>query len=228
MRRDRTKLSAVLLAAVVATPCLLVARRADAFFRYMTRKNLIHELETNPDKWLDQDVTVTDELAYVFPADPANELDQEKVQGTKCTRFDTAYFRCAIDNAKKGEYLDQIWADAAKGAKEILDKLEAINEDQRKKSKNEGDAEKERRELYWQLYAHWKSQAPLGSEKAARPMVTVFGKISKLDFYTPSFYLTKNANEEFKGKPESFTILCERVERPRQRYFDYGVDDTDD
>jgi hypothetical protein len=228
VRRDRTKLSAVLLAAVVATPCLLVARRADAFFRYMTRKHLLEEITSNPDKWVDQDVTVTDELAYVFPADPTNELDQEKVQGVKCTRFDTTYFRCAIDNAKKGEYLDQIWADAAKGAKDILDKLEEINDGVRKRTKNEGDAEKERRELYKDLYAHWKAQAPLGSEKAARPMVTVFGKISRLDFYTPSFYLTKNANEEFKGKPESLTILCERVERPRQRYFDYGMDDDQD
>jgi len=218
VRRDRFPLSAVFLAAIVAAPCFVAARRADAFFRYMTRKNLIHELEANPDKWVDQDVTVTDELAYVFPADPAGELDTEKTQGTKCTRFDTVYFRCAIDTAKKGDYLDAIWADASKGAKEILDKLEEINDQQRKKGKGEADAEKERRELYWQLYAHWK----------AKPIVTVFGKIARVDFHTPDFYLKHNANEDFKGKPESLTILCERVEKPRERYYEFGLDDTDD
>jgi hypothetical protein len=211
-------LSAVFLALLTAAPCLLVARRAEAFFRYWTRKSLASELETNPDKWVDQDVTVTDELAYVFPADPAGELDTEKTQGTKCVRFDTVYFRCAIDDSKKGDYLEQIWAEASKGQKDVLDKLQALNEAVRKRTKGESEAEKERKDLYWELHSHWKNQ----------PIVTVFGKVARVDFYTPSFYLQKNANEEFKGRPEPLTILCERVEKPRQRYYEYGLDDTDD
>lgn len=219
MRRDRhLRLSAVLLAAVTAAPCLVVARRADAWFRYFTRKNLAHELATNPDKWVDQDVTVTDELAYVFPADAGGELDTEKTAGTKCVRFDTVHFRCAVDVAKKGEYLEQIWAEASKGNKEILDKLADLIEAARKHTKTDADIEKERRDLYWELYSHWKH----------KPLVSVFGKVARVDFYTPTFYLQKNANEEPKARPEPLTILCERVEKPRDRYFEYGLDDKED
>ena len=218
MRRDQTRLSAVVLAALAGAPCLLVARKAEAFFRYFTRKNLAHALESDPDKWVDQDVTVTDELAYVFPADPNGELDTEKTQGTKCVRFDTAYFRCAIDDSKKGDYLPAIWAEASAGNKDILDQLQALNESVRQREKSDADVEKSRRELLWTLYGRWKN----------KPLVTLFGKVTRLDFYTPGFYLQKNAGEDPKARPEPITILCERVEKPRDRYYEYGLDDQDD
>ncbi|HZU96431.1 MAG TPA: hypothetical protein VFF73_07065 [Planctomycetota bacterium] len=218
MRRDRIRLSAVILAAIAAAPCLLAAKRAEAFFRYMTRKNLSHELEKNPDKWVDTDVTVTDELAYVWPADPAGELDTEKTQGTKCVRFDTVYFRCAVDVGKKGDYLEKIWEDTTKNCKDILDEIQGINADERAKERKMSNHAQLRKDAIVKLVARFK----------AKPLVTVFGKVARVDFYTPNFYLKQNANEEFKGKPESLTILCERVEKPRDRYYEHGLDDTDD
>jgi len=218
VRRDRIRLSAVFLAAVAAAPCLLVAKRADAFFRYMTRKNLSHELEKNPDKWVDTDVTVTDELAYVWPADPAGELDTEKPAGTKCVRFDTVYFRCAVDVGKKGDYLEKIWEDTTKNCKDILDEIQGINADERAKERKMTNHAQLRKDAIVKLVARWK----------AKPLVTVFGKVARVDFFTPGFYLKQNANEEPKGKPEHLTILCERVEKPRERYYQYGVDDNDD
>src|SRR5581483_11188996 len=160
---------------------ILAARRAEAFFRYFTRKNLAHALESDPEKWLEQDVTVTDELAYVFPADPNGELDTEKTQRTKCVRFDTFYFRCAVPADKKGDYLESIWADAQKGQKDILDEIQAVNADERLAAdkRQMKDHAKLRLDLYWKLHARWK----------AKPLVTVLGKIARVDFYSPGFYL---------------------------------------
>jgi hypothetical protein len=219
VRRDRTRLSAVLLAALVASPVLLLARRAEAFFRYFTRKNLLHALENDPEKWLDQDVTVTDELAYVFPGDPKGELDTEKTQGTKCVRFDTFTFRCAIPETKKGDYLESIWADAQKGCKDILDEIQAVNADERlREGRKLAKHDDLRKDLYWKLHARWK----------AKPLVTIFGKVARVDFTSPGFYLQKNAAEDPKAKPEPITIICERVEKPRERYYEFGLDDDND
>ncbi|MEZ0231004.1 MAG: hypothetical protein ACAI25_20470, partial [Planctomycetota bacterium] len=188
-------------------------------FRYFTRKNLQHALDADPEKWIDQDVTVTDELAYVFPTDPKGELDTEKTQGTKHVRFDTVYFRCAIPDAKKGDYLEAIWADAVKGCKDILDEIQAVNADERLlKDRKMDKHEEKRKELVLKLHARLK----------AKPLVTVYGKVQRADFTTPGFYLQKNASEEPKAKPEPITIICERVEKPRDRYYEFGLDDDND
>jgi hypothetical protein len=78
--------------------------------------------------------------------------------------------------------------------------------------------DEKRRELYWKLHERWKAQ----------PLVTVYGKVARVDFYSPGFYLQKNANEEPKGRPENLTIICERVEKPRDRYYEFGLDDDND
>src|SRR5205807_9792274 len=90
LRRVRpSQLSAVVLACLVAAPVLVHARRADALFRYWTRQNLARALASEPDKWVDTDVTVPDALGFVYPDDPAGELDKERASGTKVVRFDT-------------------------------------------------------------------------------------------------------------------------------------------
>ncbi len=226
MRRDRqhpsrwdsARLSTVLLAALAASPILLIASDAQAFFRYFTRKNLQHALEADPEKWIDQDVTVTDELAYVFPADGKNENDIEKTAGVKHIRFDTVTFRCAVPESKKGDYLESIWADSVKGCKDILDEIQAVNADERSKERKLDKHAEKRKELILKLHARWK----------AKPLVTVYGKIQRADFTTPGFYLQKNAGEDPKAKAEPITIICERVEKPRERYYEFGVDDDND
>jgi hypothetical protein len=210
--------SALALGVISALPILISTRRAEAVFRYFTRKDLAHGLATEPDKWVDQDVTVTDELAYVFPDNP--EADTDQAGGTKCVRFDTVHFRCAVDTGKKGDYLDACWEEAKKGCKDILVAIDEVNEAVRKRTKSESDADKERRELYSKLHARWR----------AKPIVTVFGKVARVDFYTPGYYLQgKNRpDDEAKARPEPLTILCERVEKPRERYFEFGLDDNND
>src|SRR5437870_6771982 len=100
-RSGSSRMTAVALAVLAAAPILVSTKRADALFRYFTRKNLVHALESEPDKWVDSDVAVTDELVYVWPENA--EADTDQVNGTKCVRFDTLHFRCAIDASKKGE-----------------------------------------------------------------------------------------------------------------------------
>ena len=217
-RSGRLRLSAVALAAICASPALFFAREADALFRYFSRKNLAHHLATEPDKWVDTDITVTDELCYVFPSNP----DTDKDRGSKatCVKFDTVYFRCAIPSDKKGDYLDKIWDEAQKGAKDIVDEIEAVNQEQRKRTKGEKECDDARKVLYSKLFTRWRT----------KPLVTIFGKVSRADFFTPDFYFEdakRKPDDEAKARPEPITILLERVEKPRDRYLDYGCDDED-
>jgi hypothetical protein len=192
-----------------ALPLVGPLRQADAVWRYFSRKNLATALATDPDKWVDADITVTDELAFVYPANP--ELDTEQKSKAQYVRFDTYYFHCAVETSKKGEYLDQIWSTAQNTCKDILEKIQKVNDDERKRAIQHDQAEKARHDLFWELHERWKEQ----------PIVTLFGKVARADFFTPPFYLEgKNAPEpEAKAAPEIVTIVCEKVEKPRERFY---------
>jgi hypothetical protein len=181
-------------------------READALFRYFSRKNLAHALAAEPDKWVDTDVTVTDELCFVWPANPLLDTDQKSK--ANFVRFDTTYFRCAIDQGKKGDYLDACWDGAQKNCKDILDEITKVCDDARKRTISQDQAKTQLKELYWKLNERWK----------AHPIVTVFGKLSRADFFTPPYYLGK-AEDDAKAAPEMITIVCERVEKPRERFY---------
>src|SRR5579871_5610091 len=133
----------VTLGVLAAAPIVMSARPADALFRYFSRKNLAHELEADPEKWIDKDVVVTDEICYVWP----ENAETDTADGTKYVRFDTTYFRCAIDASKDHKYVDGLWEDAKNCCKDLLAKIEDVNEQQRTRKKSETDAAKERREL---------------------------------------------------------------------------------
>jgi hypothetical protein len=210
MRRRRVaRIPLVVLAAGAALPFVGPLRQAEALYRYFSRKNLAHALATEPDKWVNTDVTVTDELAFVWNSNPA--LDTEVKSKTAHVRFDTYYFRCAIDPAKKGEYLDKIWEIAKANAKDIVEKIQAVNEQERQRKLDHTAADTQRKALYWELHQRWKDQ----------PLVTVFGKVTRTDFFTPSFYDKASADEAKSpdAAPEAITILCERVEKPRDKYY---------
>ncbi len=78
-----------------------------------------------------------------------------------------------------------------------------------------------RRDLYWQCTARWR----------AKPLVTLVGKVARVDFFSPNYYLKETNNkpdDEAKKAPEPITLLLERVEKPRDRYYEYGLDDDND
>jgi hypothetical protein len=207
------------LAVLAAAPVLVATRRADALYRYYSRKNLAHALEFEPEKWIDSDVTVTDELAFVFPENA--EADSDKVNGTKCIRFDTFYFRCAIDASKPHEHLDKTWEEAKAGIKDILGKIEDVNEQARLRKLDQGAAATQRKALYFEADARWR----------AKPLVTLFGKVTHADFFSPTYYVKETNNKpdpEAKATPEPITLLLERVEKPREKYYEFGLDEDND
>ncbi len=195
----------VLLVVLAGVVCALVLpRSAEALYRYFSRQDLARDLETEPDKWLDQDVTFTDELCFVWPAGASDTLD-----GAKHLKLDTLYFRCAVPEDKKGDYLDAIWEEAKKGVKDILERIEDVNEKYRKGELNEADATKQRHSLYWELHQRWKN----------KPIVTIFGKVRRADFYGPV-----QGKEEGQVRTEAITIVIDRIEKPRERWY-HDLDD---
>lgn len=199
--RRRPRAAGLPLASLVVgamLPFVGPAQKADALFRYFARKDLAQALAAEPDKWAETDVTVTDELAFVWATDKERDTDQKSK--AVYTRFDTVYFSCAVEASKKGDYLDPLWETTKGNLKDVLDELSKTKDT------------KARRDLY--LKAHDKNHAP--------PLVTLFGKLSRADFFTPPHYLEgKNTPEpEAKAAPEHITIVCERIEKPRQRFFE--------
>jgi hypothetical protein len=177
----------------------LLARRADAIYRYFSRQSLAWDLENDPDKWLDQDVTVTDELVFVWPQGPTDSADN-----TPHLKFDTLYFRCAVPTSAKGDHLEAVWEEAKKGAKDIIDRIEEVNDKQRKREISDKDADDKRKALYWELHAHWKN----------KPIVTLFGKVKRADFWGPV------QGKEEGVRTEQITIVVDRVEKPRDRWYE--------
>lgn len=203
--KNRTRASGVVLALAAAAALVagLAPRTAEAIYRYFSRQALAIELDQDADKWLDQDVTVTDELVFVWKPGPNDTAD-----GTQYVKFDTLYFRCAVTPDKKA-HLDALWETTQKNAKDILEKIEDLNDKARTGAVAAAQAETQRKELYKELHERNKD----------KPFVTIFGKVRRADFWGPV-----QGKEEGQVRSEAVTIVADRIEKPRDRWYE-SLDD---
>lgn len=190
-----------LRAALAALGLLVLASPAQALYLFYLRRDLDIAIRERPDDIVGKQVVVTDELVVLWPEAQERPADLE---GNRYVLFDTAFFHCAIPQNKVETYLGEVWADAQKGYGEAQKKLEEINDKLLDRQMSEADAQAQRRELYWELYRVWRN----------KPIVTVFGTVARADFWGP-----------VKGKDagvatEAITIVADRVERPRERWYE--------
>lgn len=178
------------------------ARAAEDAYLFYLRGDLVRLIEDEPEEIVGKRVVVTDELALIWPVadERKNELD-----GTEYVTFDTVHFKCLIPRDDMGEYLESIWADASKGYGEVIEKIEAVNERQRKRELTRDQANEDRRRLYWELYRVWRN----------RPIVTVFGKVDRAELWGP---IARGA--EGSVDTERVVIVADRAEKPRQRWYE--------
>ena len=73
------------------------------------------------------------------------------------------------------------------------------------------DAQTKRRDLYWALYKVWSN----------KPIVTVFGTVARADFWGPVADVAKGAGVQ----TEQITIVVDKVEKPRTRWYEEGLDE---
>lgn len=108
-------------------------------------------------------------------------------------RFDTRYFRCAIKSSDPtAALLKKAYANATKGFKDLTKKLE-----------EEKDPAK-RRELLWEVHKRWKD----------KPLVKLYGKVDRPKLFG-------DVKGESNGVvSELIIIMCDRVEKPRKRFYD--------
>lgn len=184
-----------------------LATQADAVFLFYMRKDLSLLIRKTPKKIVGKDVTVTDELAVIWPETIKLTGDKRKnrLNGQEYVLFDTTYFSCAIPKDRMGTHLTSIWNDAQKGYKDVTKQIEDVNERQRKRELNKEQATKERQKLYWELYRVWSN----------KPIVTVFGKVQRADFWGPVFAQARGAGVA----TEKITLVLSKVEKPRKRWY---------
>lgn len=188
--------------ALAVVALFALAPEADALYLFHLRKDLDLAIREKPDDIIGKQVVFTDELIVLWPTPvPARP---ESLDGTAHVLFDTTYFHCAIPQNAVETYLNEVWADAQKGYGEAGKKLEEINDQLLARTLSEGEAQTQRKELYWELYRVWRN----------KPIVTVFGTVARADFWGP-----------VKGKDngvatEAVTIVTDKVERPRERWYE--------
>lgn len=186
---------------------LLLPAPAKALYLFFMRKDLLRAMHDDPASVAEKQVVVTDELMVVWPEAQERPADKD---GQQWVLFDTELFHCAIPRDAMGEHLEAAWQDAKQGYGEALKKLEAINDEWVARKISESDAQARRTELYWELYRVWSN----------KPLVTVFGTVSRADFWGPVV-----GRDEGGVATERFTIVADRVERPRRRWYEDGLDE---
>lgn len=200
------------LAALACLALLALASPAQALYLFFLRVDLDAMIKEKPDDIVGKQVVFTDELCVIWP--DAQERPSS-VEGAQHVLFDTTYFHCAIPKDKVETYLNEVWADAQKGYGEALKELQKVNDDlleehRQGRSGDEAAAQAKRKELYWELYRVWKN----------KPIVTVYGTVTRADFWGP--VMGKDAGVA----TESITIIADRVERPRERWYEFGLDEN--
>lgn len=184
---------------------LLLAGRADAVYLFFMRQDLALALQRTPQELVGKQVCFTDELAVIWPE--AQERPS-RLGGKRHVLFDTAYFRCAVPQDRMETHLEQIWTDAQRGYGEARKKINEINDELLARKITLTEAQTRRRELYWELYRLWKN----------KPIVTVYGKVERADFWG-------GVRGRDQGvATEAITIVVDRVEKPRDRWYD-SLDD---
>jgi hypothetical protein len=183
------------------------ASPAQALYLFFMRRDLAHAIQHDPDTVIDKQVCFTDELCVIWP-----EVQQRPntLGGVQHVLFDTTNFHCAIPRDRIETHLNECWADAQRGYGEALKKLQEINDQVHARQMSQSDADTKRTELYWELNRIWKN----------KPIVTVYGKVVRADFWGP----VKGADQGVAT--ESISIVVDRVERPRQRWYEDGLDEN--
>lgn len=185
---------------------LLLAAPAQALYLFYMRQDLDRLIRSDPEKIVGKQVCFTEELAVIWP-----QVQQrpDTLEGQRYVLFDTTYFHCAIPQNRMETHLQAIWDDAQKGYSETLGKLEEINEQMHTRALSETDAQNQRRDLYWELYKVWSN----------KPIVTVFGTVARADFWGPV------RGQDQGVATEAITIVVDRVEAPRRRWYEEGLDE---
>lgn len=195
-------------ALVLAMALAFLAAPARALYLFYMRKDLVRAIESDPDSVIGKQVVFTDQLIMVWPDAQERPAD---LDGKQWVLFDTELFHCAIPRDAMGAHLTEAWDNAQKGFGEARKKLEEVNDEWHARKISEADAQTRRRELYWELYKTW----------ANRPLVTVFGTCARADFWGEVI-----GKDEGKVATERVTIVADRVERPRRRWYEEGLDET--
>ncbi len=176
------------------------ARGAEEVYLFYLRKDLDRLIRTDSAAIVGKRVVVTDELAVLWPSRPErkNQLD-----GTDHVVFDTVHFHCLVPRSQMGDYLESIWADAEKGYADVIERIEAVNERQRKRDLTPAQANEDRRRLYWELYRIWSN----------RPIVTLFGRVERSTLWG-------RIHPAASGRVQSERVVLrvDRIEEPRERW----------
>jgi hypothetical protein len=186
----------------------MLAAPAHALYLFFMREDLDRVLRAEPEQLVGKQVCFTDELAMIWP-----QVQQrpDTLEGKRYVLFDTEKFHCAIPQDRIETHLEAIWNDAQKGYGDITTRLEEINEQVRARQCTDVDAQNRRRELYWELYKVWSN----------KPIVTVYGTVQRADFWGPVFPASRGQGVA----TEALTIVVDRVEQPRRRWYEEGLDE---
>ncbi|MCA8923627.1 MAG: hypothetical protein KDD82_17550 [Planctomycetes bacterium] len=198
--------SIVGLLTLVGVLCAWGPSQAEDAYSFYMRKDLARELATDPDKLIDKTVTFTDELAFLWPeADPRpSELDGQRVR-----LFHTVHFRCVVPEDAMGEHLGSIAKDAQEGLEAARAKLEDINRRLATKGVSLSEAQTERTQVMDEVRKIWHNA----------PLVTVFGRVTRAHLWGPPHEKAAPGAET-----ETITIVVERIEKPRERWYQFGLD----
>ncbi|MBL4847572.1 MAG: hypothetical protein JKY65_18800 [Planctomycetes bacterium] len=178
----------------------LAAQPADALYLFYMRKDLAYLLKKQPKTVIGKKIVVTDEMTVIWP-----EVQQRKdrLKGTKYVLFDTTYFRCAVPSDKMGSHLESIADDARKGYGAIIEEVEALNTKVQKGEMAREAAVAERTKLYWRMHRVYSN----------RPIVTVFAKVERADFWGDVVGRGNGVATEI------VTLLVDKIEKPRRRWY---------
>ena len=180
--------------------------QAEDAYRFFMRKDLAAALSDDPDKLIDKTVTFTDELVFLW--DQA-EQRPDRYDGQPVRLFHTEHFRCVIPEDAMGEHLTSIAEDAKQGLGQARTDLEEINRKRAARDMTLSEAQTERTQVMERVRKIWHNA----------PLVTVFGRVTRGHVWGPPHQKAKPGAET-----ETITIIVERVEKPRQRWYQYGLD----
>jgi len=181
----------------------LAASPAHALYYFFMREDLDRALTDRPETLVGQEVTFTDELVAIWPQ---SQERPSSLSGTRYVLFDTEYFHCAIPENALGPHMSSIWEDAQAGYGDVLERLERINDQAHEGEISRAEAASQREALYQEIRRVWKN----------RPIVTLFGTVERADFWGTT-----------RGgvQTERLTIVVDRAEKPRRRWYEHGLDD---
>lgn len=188
-----------------ALAILLLPAPVQALYLFYYRKDLELALASDPAAVIGKQVVFTDELLVLWPDAQERPTD---ANGQQWVLFDTDLFHCAIPRDAMGTHLAEAAESAARGYGEVLKELEAVNDEWHARKISESEAQTRRKELYWKLLKAWNN----------RPLVTVFGTVARADFWGDV------VGKEEGVATERVTIVADRVERPRRRWYEEGLD----